>query len=80
MRIEQLMSKLFGFSTQTYFNWKKDSKTKRPIISLLEKYFSKDDLQEFLDTGKVAKYEKMSEGKDCCAKLEKILEILEVVK
>jgi len=64
MRIEQLMSKLFGFSTQTYFNWKKDSMSKRPIITLLEKYFSKEELEEFLETGKISKLEQSSDAHD----------------
>ena len=56
MKIEILMSKLFGFSPQTYFNWKKDQ-DKRPIIKLLSQYFSKEDLEEFLKTSKVMKLE-----------------------
>ena len=62
-RIEQLMSELFGFSTQSYFNWKRDAKTKRKIIDLLDIYFSKEMLEEFLNTGKISKLEliKLSE-------------------
>ena len=56
MRIEILMSKLFGYSPQTYFNWKKES-DKRPIINLLDKYFKKEELEEFLETGKIDKFE-----------------------
>ena len=56
-RIEQLMSELFGFSTQSYFNWKKDAKTKRKIINLLDRYFTKHDLEEFLEKGKISKFE-----------------------
>ena len=46
--------KLMGFSRNTYFNWKKE---KRPIINLLEKYFTKEDLEEFLKTGKIKEFE-----------------------
>lgn len=60
MRIEQLMSKLFGFSTQTYFNWKKEQ---RPILTLLAQYIPKNDLEEFLETGKVSKFEMVEEFK-----------------
>lgn len=56
MKIEILMSKLFGYSSQTYFNWKKDEKN-RPVISLLSKYFTKKDLEEFLESGKIQKME-----------------------
>lgn len=60
MRIEQLMSKLFGFSTQTYFNWKKEQ---RPILALLTKYISKNELEEFLETGRISKFEIIEEFK-----------------
>lgn len=65
-RIEQLMSELFGFSTQSYFNWKRDAKTKRKIIDLLDIYFSKEMLEEFLETGKISKLEliKLSETEE----------------
>ena len=56
MRIEFLMSKLFGYSTQTYFNWKKEM-DKRPILLLIEKYFSKEELETFLRTNKIEKLE-----------------------
>jgi len=59
-RIEVLMSQLFGFSTQSYFNWKRDAQAKRKIISLLEKYFTKEDLEEFLESGKCEKFEAIS--------------------
>jgi len=59
-RIEMLMSQLFGFSTQSYFNWKREAQTKRKIISLLEKYFTKEDLEEFLESGKWEKFEAIS--------------------
>ncbi|MDD5407064.1 MAG: hypothetical protein PHE73_09020 [Sulfurovaceae bacterium] len=51
------MSKCFGFSPQTYFNWKKEE-SKRPIITLLAKYFTKEDLEEFVETGKISRLEK----------------------
>lgn len=43
---------LFNISINTYYLWKKQG---RPIISLLEKYFTKEDLEEFLVSGKIAK-------------------------
>ena len=48
------LSKLLGNSLKTISNWKKE---KRPIINLLLKYFSKEDLQEFIEFGKINKFE-----------------------
>lgn len=45
---------LFNISINTYYLWKKQG---RPIISLLEKYFTKEDLEEFLESGKVRKFD-----------------------
>jgi len=45
---------ILDVSKNTYWNWKKQN---RPIIALLEKYFSKDDLIEFLNTGKISRLE-----------------------
>lgn len=59
MRIEIIMSKLFGFSSQTYFNWKKN-KEERKIINLLEKYLTKEDLIEFLETEKINKFDNLN--------------------
>ena len=41
-------------SRSAYFKYKKEE---RPIISLLEKYFSQEDLEEFLNTKKISKLE-----------------------
>jgi len=55
MSFESQIIKLMKYSRNTYYVWKRE---KRPIISLLEKYFSENDIKEFLDTGKVSKFEK----------------------
>ena len=55
MTYEQLMVELFQFSSPTYYKWKKHEN--RPIFDLLDKYFSKEDLEEYVKTGKVSKYE-----------------------
>lgn len=57
-RIEFIISDLFGYSSQTYFNWKKEIE-KRPILKMIEKYFTKQELEEFLETGQIGKYEKI---------------------
>lgn len=54
MKKEDIFTKLFQFSIPTFYNWQRE---KRPIIKLLEKYFTKDDLEEFLQTGKIQKFE-----------------------
>lgn len=48
------LSELMGNSPKTVSNWKKEN---RPIMIFLHKYFTKEDLQEFLKTGKVSKLE-----------------------
>jgi len=50
------VSKLFGIARRTYFNWKKDDE-KNKAINLIEKYFTKEDLEEFINTNKISKFE-----------------------
>ena len=50
----KLMVKLFGFSRQSWNNWKKEE---RPIVKLLESMFTNEDISEFLETGKISRYE-----------------------
>lgn len=57
MKISQFkntITTLFGFAAPTYYRWKKE---KRPIVDLLEKYFSTEEIQEFLETEKIRKLE-----------------------
>lgn len=56
----KIMTDLFQFSRQSWNNWKKEE---RPIIALLEKYFTKEDLEEFLETGRISKFEIIEEFK-----------------
>jgi len=51
---KEVASKILGCTLASYYNW---DKQERPIIALLEKYFSKEDLEEFLLYGKVQKLE-----------------------
>ena len=51
-------SKLFKNTIRTVSNWKKEN---RPVIALLERYFTKDDLEEFLEKGKISRYEVLQE-------------------
>lgn len=55
--LKEQIKKILDISDKTYYNWKNQS---RPIISLLEKYFTEEDIQEFLDTGKIFKFENIT--------------------
>ena len=57
MDFKTLMSTLFGFSAPTFYSWKKEG---RPIIKLLEKYFTREELEEFLENGKIKKFEQVN--------------------
>ncbi|WP_428023947.1 hypothetical protein [Arcobacter sp.] len=59
MTNEQIMTSLFGFSGPTYYKWSKKERNERPIFNLLGKYFTKEELEEFLETGKIDKLENM---------------------
>jgi hypothetical protein len=48
------MAGLFSTAEGTFYKWKREQ---RPIISLLEKYFTKEELEEFLRTGGIEKME-----------------------
>ncbi len=48
--------KILNIADRTYYNWKSEG---RPIISLLEKYFSSEDLEEYLQTGSISRLEKL---------------------
>jgi len=50
--------KILGVSKNSYWNYKKQG---RPIIFLLEKYFTKEELQEFLQTDKIKKLENVDD-------------------
>jgi len=50
----KVIAKLIGNTERTIFAWKKEN---RPIINFFEKYFSEEDLEEFLTTGKIEKLE-----------------------
>lgn len=50
----KITEKLFGFTRQTYTKWKQED---RPIINLIEKYFSEDELREFIEYGTMEKYD-----------------------
>jgi hypothetical protein len=49
-----IASKLLDCTLSSYYNWDKQN---RPIINLLEKYFEQRDIEEFLENGKINKFE-----------------------
>jgi len=65
------MSLLFSTAEGTYYNWKKQN---RPIVSLLEKYFTKEDLEEYLESGKWEKMEDLKkEEEELVENLKRVL-------
>ncbi|RLA82770.1 MAG: hypothetical protein DRG78_06285 [Epsilonproteobacteria bacterium] len=55
--VAHVYSKILETSEKSYYRWK--SKDHTILVKLLEKYFSKEDLGEFLDTNKITKMESM---------------------
>ena len=55
-----IYSKIFGFNPSTYYRWKED---KRPIIDLIDKYFSINELNEFLNKKEISRFELHEEQK-----------------
>lgn len=54
---EKNVLKLMCYSRNTYYVWKRE---KRPIIELIDKYFEDFEITEFLETGKIEKFEKLN--------------------
>lgn len=52
-KIENI-SKLFDFANSTVYKWKKE---KRLILDLFDKYFTDEDIEEFLNTGRIERFE-----------------------
>lgn len=60
---------ILDIADKTYYNWKNQD---RPIIRLLEKYFLKTDLEEFLKSGKITRFENGEEFEILTREFEKI--------
>lgn len=58
MASEKNILKLMCYSRNTLYVWKRE---KRPIVELIEKYFFDEDIEEFLKTGKINKFENLIE-------------------
>lgn len=51
------IGKVLKMTSQGVGKWRKEN---RPIINLIEKYFDKDNIEEFLESGKIDKFEKLN--------------------
>ncbi len=61
MTHKEVMAKLFDFNATTYYAWKKQN---RPIINLIDKYFTKEDLQEFIEKGSITSLDSFHQNKN----------------
>lgn len=71
MTFKETMAKLFSTSEGTYYKWKREN---RPIINLLEKYFTKEDIEEFLEFNSIEKFETLKHSN--YAEIEKFFKLL----
>ena len=58
--MKEIVCQVLGISVGSYYRWKQE----RPVINLLEKYCNQEDLQEFLDTGRIEKFERNFQHND----------------
>jgi len=61
MTHKEVMAKLFDFNATTYYAWKKQN---RPIINLIDRYFTKEDLQEFIEKGSISTLDSFNQNKN----------------
>lgn len=59
MNKAEIYSKILEVSEKSYYRWK--SKDHPILINLIEKYFSDDDLEEFLKTKRIKRFEEISD-------------------
>jgi len=52
--MKSVITKILDIADRTYYNWKSEG---RPIIGLLEKYFTSEDLEEYLASGIIRRLE-----------------------
>ena len=71
MNKKEIIEKFFETTEATYYRHKKQN---RPVIRFIEKYFTEDDLQEFLETGQINRLEENSISYTKLELYEKILE------
>lgn len=64
------ISDLMDNTQETIRNW---IKSKRPIISFLNKYFTNDDIIEYIETNKISRIEALLEYEEICSCIKKEL-------
>ena len=67
---KDLIAKILGVTVKSVYNYEKE---KRPIITLLEKYYTDEDLEEFLGTGKISRLETAEISKSKINQYEEIV-------
>ena len=75
MTREQIMVELFEFSATTFYKWTKHEK--RKIFDLLNYAFTLDELEEFITTNKIDKFNSLNNVKINDILLEKTQKIAE---
>jgi hypothetical protein len=60
MKYEEVIAKLFDIHPKTYYKWRKEN---RPIIELIDKYFTKEELNEYLETNRIQELEEFKDFK-----------------
>lgn len=68
---KDLIAKVLGVTVKSVYNYEKE---KRPIITLLEKYYTDEDIIEFLETGNIKRLEENNISNTKLELHEKILE------
>lgn len=71
MTKEQIMVELFEFSAPTYYKWTK--KEKRKIFDLLNYAFTLEELEEFINSGKINKIEIMNNNQGLINKVKEFI-------
>ena len=71
---EKNVLKLMHYSRNTYYVWKRE---KRPIIELIDRYFTDSEIEEFLQTGKIINFEATNYIKNNFMTINKNKSILE---
>lgn len=66
----EIFSKILEVSEKSYYRWK--SKDHKILISLIEKYFSDAELEEFILTGRINRLEKENIQNDFFSKYKNI--------
>ncbi len=74
MTKEQIMVELFEFSAPTYYKWTK--KEKRKIFDLLNYAFTLEELEEFINNGKIQKIEIMNNSQGLIRKVKEFVDEL----